>query len=788
MCAQGRIQGAAECLLEFANTVNDDVRANKLTIDWLAEFKHRCSLALERVGDEVSDTGNLDAAIAAYSIVLSLGPSIPNAVLVKWTKLMLSRGFNCCKGILSVTVQRWMVTLFRFSSRFREQEGRVTEALKCFQQMQNELAEDAGDDERLEWELDFNARCKQGLEQNGDVAMDSSSYEDAVAHYSTAMTLDPLSAVLLTKRSRARAGVGSWQDSLEDADAAIKLDPSSLFGHERKHAALLGARHYVKAINVYNDMLLMLERSPDPVTRELRKDYVSPSQTKVAIRSTVKRAQRDAPLVVINTKTGRLYDKRERMDEFEADPKFVELVASTTTRLDHSPASRPRILPIRHVLPYLGRSRTAVPRRPSWISAQTGRIIHSSEVGDVLYDNGSVLQESLTSMFKWYHESSLTIVHFKGVRSDLELDGLERSLWNTQAWTLQEFFASRVIRFYTEDWKPYRPDEKVYNHKDSPAIMAEMARATGTDVDVLLSLRPGSDDVRQKLCLAATRVVTKQEDMSYSLFGIFDVSNPVTYGEGQQRAVGRLLQEMLTRSGDVTILAWTGKASDYNSCLPAEISVYHEPASPYVPSPTEDCEMNGLVAELRTCSKIINLAMVLYDRVVILPSPRLVSRRLSLSCIMFPLRALPFEDLMDDDAKPLTPVDGDGGDGNSDAPFSDARPPSSSYTVSSSHHASQLDKLTRAVRRRHDSSFGDEDITSGTLGSQSEGLLIDNVGGPDDDRNGSNGIPGRRLKRMLPGPGFLSRTWWQRRTRVFSATSKACSLTMSEATKCQFAG
>ena len=75
------------------------------------------------------------------------------------------------------------------------------------------------------------------------------------------------------------------------------------------------------------------------------------------------------------------------------------------------------------------------------------------------------------------------------------------------------------------------------------------------------------------------RVATKQEDIAHSLFGIFDVSLPVTYGEGQQRALGRLLQEMLIRSGDVTILAWTGKASDYNSCLPADIASQHHPIS-----------------------------------------------------------------------------------------------------------------------------------------------------------------------------------------------------------------
>jgi len=45
-------------------------------------------------------------------------------------------------------------------------------------------------------------------------------------------------------------------------------------GHERKHAALLGAHRYTEAADVYNNMLLVLEQSPDPVTRG---NYFSPT-------------------------------------------------------------------------------------------------------------------------------------------------------------------------------------------------------------------------------------------------------------------------------------------------------------------------------------------------------------------------------------------------------------------------------------------------------------------------------------------------------------------------------
>jgi len=107
--AQGRIQGAAERLLEFANAVHEDIRANMFIIDWFpgefrcrafryciqslpSEFTHRCITMLERVGDEASNADKRDEAVAAYSTALSLGPTIPNAIMFKWVNMALKRG------------------------------------------------------------------------------------------------------------------------------------------------------------------------------------------------------------------------------------------------------------------------------------------------------------------------------------------------------------------------------------------------------------------------------------------------------------------------------------------------------------------------------------------------------------------------------------------------------------------------------------------------------------------------------------------------------------------------
>ena len=78
--------------------------------------------------------------------------------------------------------------------------------------------------------------------------------------------------------------------------------------------------------------------------------------------------------------------------------------------------------------------------------------------------------------------------------------------------------------------------------------------------------------------------------MAYLLLGIFSMSLPVVYGKGDY-ALGRLLSQLLTSSGNTSLLAWTGKVGSFNSCLPAQITVFNELATSHLPSPTQEAEM-----------------------------------------------------------------------------------------------------------------------------------------------------------------------------------------------------
>ena len=362
------------------------------------------------------------------------------------------------------------------------------------------------------------------------------------------------------------------------------------------------------------------------------------------------------PRVLIDTTTGRLHDRTQQAKAFEALPVFNELVSSMTTeeKIDYGRISRevkefyryvmfshkwehgePLFQHVEHIAVY------ELQASPTSIKLQTFcSLVRSlgfrwawSDTCCIDKDNNVVLQESLVAMFTWYRGSSLTLVYLRGVSSQSQKPGgLQGSIWNTRAWTYQEYVAAERVQFYTEDWKPYF-GLALSNHKESPIVIAEMEQVSRVSAEQLAILQPGLNRVREKLYLASMRRTTLVEDIAYSLLGIFNVAIPVIYGEGN-RAVGRLLEHILTGSGDVTILAWTGTTSDYNSCLPMNLTAYNELVPPHIPLPMEVAELDQIVMELRSSLTDLSLATRLYDRLNELPSPSLASSRLRLSGIV----------------------------------------------------------------------------------------------------------------------------------------------------------
>jgi hypothetical protein len=200
---------------------------------------------------------------------------------------------------------------------------------------------------------------------------------------------------------------------------------------------------------------------------------------------------------------------------------------------------------------------------------------------------------------------------------------------------VQEFLAPKFVLFYQKDWSLYL-DDRSPNHKDSLAIMQEMGDAMGIDAQALVAFLLGMNDAWEKLQWVSARITTWPEDIAYSLFGIFGVNLPVIYGK-KQKALGRLLQEVIAQLGDISALYWVGQSSEFNSCLPVDITSYKAP--PYtLPSLSED-DIQMSISSLRHVVAV-DLVLKIYALLENLNAPHFGNCRLHLPCIAFHVIAI----------------------------------------------------------------------------------------------------------------------------------------------------
>ncbi|KAI5997217.1 hypothetical protein F5J12DRAFT_785172 [Pisolithus orientalis] len=395
-------------------------------------------------------------------------------------------------------------------------------------------------------------------------------------------------ASLLIKRSRTRATKGLWEEAIQDANEEVKADPSSPWGYEATHVVLHGAKQYDEAIEAFKSMLHRMDQSHDPATTrmyllyetntpsdgftELRKNYISPPDVIAAIDSIV--GEICCPLVVIDVTTGCLCNDTGRMRIFKADTRFKGLVSSMTKKVDRTEirhGNEPSFQDVNVVNSVWDLPDTPLNNKLHVFRLETRRFGHNwawSYTCCIDKSASSVLNQSLTSMYKWNANSAATLVFLAGVTHP------------PKPGDLSQFLSPNVIFFYDSEWKPYFGNTGV-SHKQSPGIMQERADAIKIPSGTIVTFFPDNLGVREKLRFASTRNAKFDEDVAYSLIGIFTSDIRPHYGEGSD-ALGHLLEEIVARNGEVTVLA-------------CQI--------PYDPSSLEGAEMKSCIAKLRSLEK-----------------------------------------------------------------------------------------------------------------------------------------------------------------------------------------
>jgi len=161
--------------------------------------------------------------------------------------------------------------------------------------------------------------------------------------------------------------------------------------------------------------------------------------------------------------------------------------------------------------------------------------------------NAVELSEAINSMFRWYQKAARCYVFLSDVTAcneggNSQQSGIvweaafRRSRWFTRGWTLQELIAPTFVDFFSNE------GERLGNKMTLETIVYDI---TGIAKSALTGNSLSDFSVSERMSWAEQRNTKQEEDEVYSLLGIFDVSMPLIYGEGKERALRRLNEEII---------------------------------------------------------------------------------------------------------------------------------------------------------------------------------------------------------------------------------------------------
>lgn len=156
-------------------------------------------------------------------------------------------------------------------------------------------------------------------------------------------------------------------------------------------------------------------------------------------------------------------------------------------------------------------------------------------------------------MYQWYRNADFCYVYLEDVsgllatRSEERLQQLcheksqfRQSRWFKRGWTLQELLAPPIVHLFDRSWK------FIGSRTELRGLIADI---TGIGRIFFDTGDLSQYSIAQKMSWASGRKTTRIEDQAYCLLGIFGITMPLLYGEGN--AAFRRLQEEIVKRTDM---------------------------------------------------------------------------------------------------------------------------------------------------------------------------------------------------------------------------------------------
>jgi hypothetical protein len=166
-------------------------------------------------------------------------------------------------------------------------------------------------------------------------------------------------------------------------------------------------------------------------------------------------------------------------------------------------------------------------------------------------DSTAELSKAINLMFEWYYQADVCLAYLRDVEEVRDELRFQQSEWFERGWTLQELLAPRVVVFLTRTWEVIGNKGASTNEYKSTnvgdSIEDAIAEITNVPREVLQEYQRSSQlSTQEKIQWMEGRKATEEEDLTYALFGILNVSLAVIYGE-RGRARDRLLAVLRER-------------------------------------------------------------------------------------------------------------------------------------------------------------------------------------------------------------------------------------------------
>jgi hypothetical protein len=180
-------------------------------------------------------------------------------------------------------------------------------------------------------------------------------------------------------------------------------------------------------------------------------------------------------------------------------------------------------------------------------------------------------------MFRWYanaQESYAYLGDVGGSDTDELMLSFYQSKWFTRGWTLQELLAPHQVYFVQQNWQTILGARNIFptKYSEAPVVLLDhIFSITEIDAETLVAPFTGKGyhelpggrfkptaSRAQRMFWASKRQCTHEEDHAYCLLGFFGVNMTLMYGEGREKALARLREEILKSpdEADMLLLGW----------------------------------------------------------------------------------------------------------------------------------------------------------------------------------------------------------------------------------------